>query len=1646
MDTYGNIYGSWAHGYTGQNIHHVDPEVLCYACGSHVKFTNTTNKQEKVFKSPGNGISALTASAAKKLLAVAEACLDPKIFVCESSTMDVTKVLSGGATIEYKMLSFSPTKTYLAAYSDVPDFSLSIWDYSTGELLCRHQVSLDSEPTSMSFDPLNWHNISICGPQDVRIFYIEKCNQDYAIKERIIVLPQADGKETKADHDHSGETVPGFHFGLTPAVTAGLVGESARNFKPSSERRELMKPTSHCWTSKGLLYVGCKGGQLFSVETSSGSIGILLASSLGNVVPGMFNTLSLNTQGLYAGGSDGVLRMLRLEKNGIQITTAFEGASEISTADFSPFTFSELVLGSASGELLVYNCKHGNCRMLLAEHYGQFIGVAYADAGNLCATCRQDGTVQLWDAELGNLISDISVGADTQATAFASCPSSSVVAVGTSSGHIYYVDVCDPMKPRTINRQRIHEGPVNYIKYNPLGTYLLSSSSEENHIFVVDSRPSGGFACIGSIDCKGCIKDMTVVQHTNDTAHVAVVVIPDIVKQEQDGENDSEDENLLSDRLIIFSIPNKLMEKLDVAYASLDKNFKDEFINRLTFDLTVPLDSAVVTGVDKYIHVVALGQVSKSLLQFKFSHENDDSTTLHNPSHEIHGHELTGGSVVLSPHGQWLMTFSEDGCFTVRDKNSMESAMVVKAHSFLCGGVLMAAFSPDGQSIVSIGKEDASLVSYSWELQSKGHNAMNAAIESARKLDMQLRSISEKEDAILSSLGDWSPAAETDRQENQAVSEESTWYAEQLANAHEQENLKYVGVKAELLTTIKDLRTTVLQMIAENSGRPEVEQLDHEEYNLDVEEQKRLEEAAEAKVQKVRDAIDYENLAQTYRRHIIEKQCWSDMALRGRAVKSFNSHITVTNYPVIEQESKESKLIDKVSRIRAIEAEDLSTRKQMLEVTKKPAGEEEEDEEDVTVNADAQMSLHGSLGPKYGGEVALYYSQFDLLTKQQKIRQILLVKGNIQKIKKTFNDAFSATYTNKEQEILRTKERNIRIREIMQDLDMDASDIKDPEMDSDENPENVLSVADEEVLVERVLSMEEEKRLVAEKKAEQARLEAAKSDNKRERGLIDMMGGVLEVKKEDILKQDLPSPEFMTEKLEKDWTDEERKAAKEHERQQKLLLEERDKYRKNLESELKKLQQGIAETTTAFDDQLLQLYNRKVKSDMVIRQEELKIVRLCYGILVHDEIANQESHLNCLLEITKEQKTHATKIGADVRTSVDDYREQYDSVVAEDKMLDRAFRRDFSDVPLALVDHLYKLFKRRPRVQRPHQQQEAVQTFNPYDNSGKMEVDVSSTALDLFKEIDDISNAPEGLEEPVWQRLCMSRKTKFESEQHMRNSAMTLAEMSQYLQRCQEECENLLSEVESVIKNQNKLSEERMKNNLNLDIQFLLKQGQVEVESSTFSLNYGDSVLIQRNVVEDLNGTIRGLGESKVAAMTECKDFKKGIHLLEWERKRMMMQMEDLHNRARHIQMLKLTKDLQLYLSEDNYQARQARQMAVLEQTSAIQEKNLEKNVNRKNCIIKDLKKHIKRKVLENDFLQRGTEELHVSVSERKNIDDVNALERAKNTADNRLKGIVQRRRLVDLAKAQAQEVAVLRAEVERLRMKTFPALVQVER
>lgn len=52
---------------------------------------------------------------------------------------------------------------------------------------------------------------------------------------------------------------------------------------------------------------------------------------------------------------------------------------------------------------------------------------------------------------------------------------------------------------------------------------------------------------------------------------------------------------------------------------------------------------------------------------------------------------------------------------------------------------------------------------------------------------------------------------------------------------------------------------------------------------------------------------------------------------------------------------------------------------------------------------------------------------------------------------------------------------------------------------------------------------------------------------------------------------------------------------------------------------------------------------------------------------------------------------------AETRKNMEQFRNDYEHLQAEDKYLDKSFRREFTDLSGLNVDLLYKQFKRRPR-------------------------------------------------------------------------------------------------------------------------------------------------------------------------------------------------------------------------------------------------------------------------------------------------------------------------------------------------------------
>lgn len=86
------------------------------------------------------------------------------------------------------------------------------------------------------------------------------------------------------------------------------------------------------------------------------------------------------------------------------------------------------------------------------------------------------------------------------------------------------------------------------------------------------------------------------------------------------------------------------------------------------------------------------------------------------------------------------------------------------------------------------------------------------------------------------------------------------------------------------------------------------------------------------------------------------------------------------------------------------------------------------------------------------------------------------------------------------------------------------------------------------------------------------------------------------------------------------------------------------------------------------------------------------------SVLTESELEYQENELTRRMNEKRERKTQTAGALAEAKREVDQFRDSYELVLAEDKTLDKAFKKEFADQDVHTVEQLYKLFKRRPRL------------------------------------------------------------------------------------------------------------------------------------------------------------------------------------------------------------------------------------------------------------------------------------------------------------------------------------------------------------
>nr|XP_054516490.1 cilia- and flagella-associated protein 43 isoform X20 [Pan troglodytes] len=1605
----------WVQGFPKQNVHFVNDNTICYPCGNYVIFINIETKKKTVLQCSNGIVGVMATNIRCEVVAFSDRKLKPLIYIYSFPGLTRRTKLKGNILLDYTLLSFSYCGTYLASYSSLPEFELALWNWESSIILCRKsQPGMDVN--QMSFNPMNWRQLCLSSPSTVSVWTIERSNQEHCFRARSVKLPLEDGSFFNETDVVFPQSLPkDLIYGpvLPLSAIAGLVGEEAETFRPKDDLYPLLHPTMHCWTPTSDLYIGCEEGHLLMINGNTLQVTVLNKIEEESPLEDRRNfispvTLVYQKEGVLASGIDGFVYSFIIKDRSYMIEDFLEIERPVEHMAFSP-----------------------NYTMLLMQ---------------TDKTLTHSGEICVWWLEDCACVSKIYL--NTLAMVLACCPSSLSAAVGTEDGSVYFISVYDKESPQVVHKAFLSESSVQHVVYDQQGIFLLVGTSE-GKVFIINANSSSSFQIIGFTEVAKDILQISTVSLL-ETDIVKVMVLSSLPEAGRS-------------RLEMFTLPT-LLPQVSTTFADERGRLKDEIIHKYLYELEHALSSAVLGFQSNQIYGFC-SQVPY-ICSYLLPEEEHTGIYILKPYKKVQSRQYGPGLLYLSSHGLWLITIAKCGILCIRDVYTLETFAWCRSHSHQGHGIQSMRISMDGQNILVNGRDDGTLVYLKWK-RFGGHLA-SEILDYYQKLLISLSSAMDKENHYLSTtpkvsvdLGSDSEhtkqKASTDLSQDELVltdvKKEIPWIQQKSQEAIKKEVNLFSKKRKEIKQGIKSLSKTILNMMEENDKLENIAKLDQQEFGLDLEELERLHDESQEEVAKIIKDVEMHNLAKSYLAELIKEECWNSMAVKGQALKCFHIPCVVENFPMKARTVEELKELERVLQQKKIEAECLKLRKEIVEAQsgvklikqRHEEDDEEEEEEDKTVKySNLPNYLLGSLSTDFGVDTSLLSSQLELHSREEKINQIILLKDIIYKVKTVFNNEFDAAYKQKEFEIARVKERNVRIREIILDLELEEA-VWQPEFEDCEKPERMLVVQDEEITAHKhIKPWHKAKELMVNHEKEHWLL--IQDASTRLRALMDMMGGVLEVKKEDILRMVIPQPAFMA-KPDAVWTEEERKQFKDYEKKVKELNEERDKYRKSLEAELKKLQNSIQESTQAFDEHLKRLFERRVKAEMVTNQEELKISNLAFSLLLDEELSSREKFLNNYLT----RKQH-------------------------EKVMDRSFKKEFSEIPGHQVDILYKLFKRRPRIskQKTHSETTSVVPFGELPGSGKLNKDAFAQLMKAMDELDNISNMPEGLDPLVWNHFCMTRRAKVENEQKVKQKAADLLEMATFLQKRVEEEEKVQQEIERVFHELILLQEEKVRFQLNLTIQILLKQGQVELENFQLVLEYSDAILINKNIIEDLNSVIRTQGQKKVASMMESKDVHKRILQIEWEHKKMEMEREDLNQKAWDIQMLFFSRDRQKYLNEPNYEALISIQIGIMEQTIAVLDKTHKKNVENCKKLLKKLGKFSNQKDIANYALSCNLREELVAVSERKDI--CNAMESrfchvgqaglellsssdpptsANQTAGitgskltcekivkERYENMMQQQKLTNISKQQAEQISILQTEVERLRMKTFPALV----
>ena len=464
--------------------------------------------------------------------------------------------------------------------------------------------------------------------------------------------------------------------------------------------------------------------------------------------------------------------------------------------------------------------------------------------------------------------------------------------------------------------------------------------------------------------------------------------------------------------------------------------------------------------------------------------------------------------VSISPNLKIMATGCVDG--TVKIDNIHNNASNVKqVHG--SSGVQCLSFSADSSLLFSTGYERDFFV---WSIAGK---PIDRPILSTQAEDPQLETLESVED----------------------FSDEKVLFIKSiLAEAKAKSEARDVErVKSKLKGRMQEIQDKLYAMLKANEKAPELEKLERDEFVLDLEAKKKIEEKGKIAARELKEDAKKKNLAQELLQQRIKVKTLDSMEVNSRVLSSFLTQQIVYNYTIKKLSATELIKFKKIRSFRVIELKEQLLRKEngQEEIVNYEEfavdwiiGKRPEDwiNHPLLVSLEKKReSLRKEGELKSISEWELIYPAPLIYTPSRKRIQIFLLSMLCRAFKEGFNTEFEKLELFKEKQIDLIEEKNTMIIEKQKELNIVINVFKH-KVHTLEDPIEMLKVKDSDFTVEKYLSKDEREAIEEKRKKEEERIRLLNADDSKKKALVQMMNGTIENKKNNY--------SLLTEKLSRD--------------------------------------------------------------------------------------------------------------------------------------------------------------------------------------------------------------------------------------------------------------------------------------------------------------------------------------------------------------------------------------------------------------------------------------------------------------------------------------------------------------------------------